>query len=898
MWSLASRRATGWGLVCLMGLLWPDLSKGEESAVSVEAYRGEPFGVAHVRIDYPTDVWHALSSNSALAVDGETVRPLYPVFVIRESAVNRGRRMGAHYPEGIDVWFLFQNKEAFRVEVWDDWKVHTARIEPEENTRRHGELLKEWWRAKLAETANIRRSESHIPVVDNYVVTMLGRRLGKTVPEMRGPRGGWGDDAILGSLIGTEEVKLAMQKDRLLGSGDTVETPDRPLPKAVLPPAVTIPEFEAPKLETLAKYVPEECFYIRFGSFENYKWYRGAMERWGGDLRELIAVRGLDYGITERLQTQLVLPETVVGDFVGKQSIRDLALIGMDGFVREGAAVGVVFEASNNELLSASLASLRTAAVAKDKSVTEKKVEIAGRQLSLVSSSDNRVRSFYISHENVHLVTTSRAIVERFVQATQGVGTLAGLKEFQYARSQFPADAGDVAFVYLSDPWFRQLVGPKYRAEMTRRMQAENDLELLTLARLAAQGEGKPAETVEQLVTGQFLPPTFTKRPDGSHVVFEGKRAVDSLRGARGTFLPVSDVDVTGMTPSETKAYEEFTTFYQRLYVRMDPVVVAVKRTGLENDRERVVLDVAITPFTKQRLGGAEGFLGPEVMTKLAPIAGDLARLEVQVKEIGYDGMGGLLYGALHDWEVPYFVDGEYVQPTSDFPNTPFYIGASPFKMVESVMKNWKAESEEDGYSRIPRAFGESNVWLRKHEDFLTAAFRKDVLQAVTPELKVVPAERPAQVRLMIGDLGASKMAGLLRAQSYLRTRTTTAANENLMNRLSQQLGVPQEEAKTQAEEILHANLVCPLGGEYRLPKADERDDSNRYMTARKRAWRTDAPLAQQRMDWVRTGDQIPKAYQSRVLNWFHGGEIEVRLKGQTLYSHTELELSTKAAER
>ena len=51
-------------------------------------------------------------------------------------------------------------------------------------------------------------------------------------------------------------------------------------------------------IEPLANRVPAECFYVRFGNFNNYLWFHDTLDRWAGDLKNLFNRRGLDFGIT------------------------------------------------------------------------------------------------------------------------------------------------------------------------------------------------------------------------------------------------------------------------------------------------------------------------------------------------------------------------------------------------------------------------------------------------------------------------------------------------------------------------------------------------------------------------------------------------------------------------
>src|SRR5262249_10937459 len=148
----------------------------------------------------------------------------------------------------------------------------------------------------------------------------------------------------------------------------------------------------------------------------------------------------------------------------------------------------------------------------------------------------------------------------------------------RYARMLMPLSRKDALFIYLSDTWFRLLVSPAYRVEMTRRMQAEADIELVHLARLAAKAERQPAEKIEQLVAGGVLPPTFARRPDGSRPMEREGTVIDSLRGARRSLMPVPDIEIAAITRSEQESYDEFSRTYLSQWQRVDPVIVGVQR--------------------------------------------------------------------------------------------------------------------------------------------------------------------------------------------------------------------------------------------------------------------------------------------------------------------------------
>src|SRR5581483_8426124 len=170
--------------------------------------------------------------------------------------------------------------------------------------------------------------------------------------------------------------------------------------------------------------------------------------------------------------------------------------------------VGLLFQVKNSFLFTSSVQQQRNEAL-KVKDAKEETLNIGGHDVSFIHTPDNSIRTFYAIDGDFHLVTNSRNLVERFYETGQGNDSLGDSKEFHFARSVMPVDNYHVAFIYLSDEFFRNIVGPKYRVEMTRRMQAVTDIELLQLAKLAASAEKKPGDTIEQLIQGDFLPPGF-----------------------------------------------------------------------------------------------------------------------------------------------------------------------------------------------------------------------------------------------------------------------------------------------------------------------------------------------------------------------------------------------------
>ena len=57
---------------------------------------------------------------------------------------------------------------------------------------------------------------------------------------------------------------------------------------------------------------------------------------------------------------------------------------------------------------------------------------------------------------------------------------------------------------------------------------------------------------------------------------------------------------VDKVTRAELDEYRKFVDFYQTNWGQMDPIIAGVKRTALKDNREQVVVDVLMSPFTPQ----------------------------------------------------------------------------------------------------------------------------------------------------------------------------------------------------------------------------------------------------------------------------------------------------------
>ena len=244
--------------------------------------------------------------------------------------------------------------------------------------------------------------------------------------------------------------------------------------------------------------------------------------------------------------------------------------------------MGFIFEARNGLLLG-SLSGPRAWRV-KDGKAKEETIKIEGQNVSFLSSPYVSICSYYAVSGDYHFVTSSRALVTRFLQTAKGDGPSGNSQEFRHARSVLPVDRNDAVFVYFSDAFFRNFTSPAYRIESLRRLEAATDIEIVQMAKLNAATEGKPGSTIEELIAGGFLPPGFGPPSDGSQAVI-GKGEVDHcLRGRRGSFTPVPDVPVLQVSKAEAESYARFLAYADENWGRIEPMLVGLQHKSVPGE--------------------------------------------------------------------------------------------------------------------------------------------------------------------------------------------------------------------------------------------------------------------------------------------------------------------------
>jgi hypothetical protein len=878
-------------LAAIVLALTVSLSKFSFAEVkNTQAFLADPLGVGSIELEFEKPLVFRSDQKNFELLEANR-RALHSVIGFERKLSGSNQRDWAmrRAPIGqslskCTIYFLFTGDTELDLTLkLRDGRNFEFTINPTDANERHDALKKWWWKFYQERSDRRANLDGTGRAFEGYLSTMLARRLdvraSKTSSRARSPFDG--TEEFLGTMLGTESIRAAMQKNRLLWKTNRLEKADRELPAGVTIPEVAIPVFpDDVSIEPIAHHVPEDCFYIRCGSFKNFNWLRDNIDELGSRFRDLVQRTTVDYQIQNRLQKQLALKETVLSRLLGGTAISDVALIGSDTFLSEGAGLGLIFEARPNNLLKSQLANQRKQA-ATEFGIKEKTIRLAGRDVALLNNDDNSVRSFYVVDGSYHLVTNSKKLVEDFLQCGKGQNCLANLKEFRHSRNLMKLEDTHTAFVYLSDPFFRRLLSPAIRTEMTRRIQAHAEIKMIKFAQVAAKAEGLKHQTIEELIAGEFLPDEFLYRSDRSHTKIVEQEPVDSLRGSRGVFLPVVDVDIEKITQSEFLAYAKFKTEYLRLWTRMDPVTIGITRKRVSKDRDKLVFQFHITPYVKRGgLGFISTMVAPKNVVQLQRSPGDLMGAEV-----GFNSSASAMlqlqgstsfFAVFRDCAPKFMIERGKIVHSDPNLEPPFYIGGTRKHPLQKEI-----ELDKDGYyidDKKRTIFGQIAKVGRVFDDFQVHSNDRVILEAVTPNIKMLPAKRSAQLRVWVADLKESGVYPIINAGGYLESRKSSAGAAQFLSFVFDQLQVKHKRADDIVESLLGGKLVCPLGGEYKL--IGKRKEM--------REWRSTQCKTASALD-IRS---IPTDYRLPLLEWFHGAELEFNISTTTLETRLELEVS------
>ncbi len=456
-------------------------------------------------------------------------------------------------------------------------------------------------------------------------------------------------------------------------------------------------------------------------------------------------------------------------------------------------------------------------------------------------------------------------MVERFLETGNGKPSLATLPGFRWARHWMPEANSYSVFAYFSPEFFHGLVSPQYQIELRRRLEAIAHIEVAEVASRAATAEGIEPEVPAMIARG-LLPPWFDNRADGSKTLRSDPQWIDSRRGARGSFLPIIDVEVTHVSPAEAERYAKLATFYQNQWQQMDPMMVGLRRFQVDGDpqAERIGIEAYLAPFAREKYGWVGDLLAPAAPVAIAMPPDDVINVQLLMNgttPVTAPRMPYHLFAGVKDMVPP--EPGDMKGLISTFralKSTPGYLGAYPQPGYLDQLPLGLGGGRPDAFG-----FSRSLIGLYRWQDagFSILSFDRSILESTRQTVAPLRVDDSAQVRVQVRNLQGSRLSGWVNDQWYDRARRASHGNASLLDGLHQQLKVPAADALKVAETMLDVKLNCPLGGTFQY----QPQGNDGWWTST--AWSGEA---------IRPDGSIgpPPDYLAPWLKWFRGVRLHL----------------------
>jgi hypothetical protein len=284
----------------------------------------------------------------------------------------------------------------------------------------------------------------------------------------------------------------------------------------------------------------------------------------GGDMigraGSTMTATAYDDNLKVRYLRRLGLPEASSRTLLESGAITEVALVAPDLFFIDGTDLTVLMRLRAPDASAAALALLGGVDVTAS-AIAEKRTA-AGRS------------AYWARQGDVLAVSTNRAELETALRTGRGgAGSLGRSAELRYMLTEQPLRAETRAFIYLSDPFIRRMVGPAVKIGQLRRMRAAADMSMITAGALLYRLDGhQGVPDVATLAQLDYVP---------AGVVAGGYRLQPDLSvtspawGTLAELTTLAQSPVTLVTADEAEGYQTYVEEYRRYWRQyFDPIAI------------------------------------------------------------------------------------------------------------------------------------------------------------------------------------------------------------------------------------------------------------------------------------------------------------------------------------
>ncbi len=140
----------------------------------VEAFVGQPYGVGRWTVQLPAGVNPALLGNNLFTLTEKNGRAMFQAFQAEPMRTVAREFLGR--PQTATVYFLFTGDGPLELQLYAPTAVATV-VTPRKDAVGQARLLDDWWVKYARQFNRIDRPSDYPDLVDNYLLSMLSRRL-------------------------------------------------------------------------------------------------------------------------------------------------------------------------------------------------------------------------------------------------------------------------------------------------------------------------------------------------------------------------------------------------------------------------------------------------------------------------------------------------------------------------------------------------------------------------------------------------------------------------------------------------------------------------------------------------------------------------------------------------
>ena len=379
------------------------------------------------------------------------------------------------------------------------------------------------------------------------------------------------------------------------------------------------------EVSKLAKCVPEDQYFVRFGSVNKLLEAVEGGDLWGAHLFSQATRSARTHRTTARLKTQLAVQTDPLTRPFYDMVVDEMAVTGSDLYFRIGSDVTLLFRIKQPEVFRMRMDGFLTAAEESRSDATRTTGKVLDVEYVHVGTPDRELSVFSAyPRPDLHVRSNSRAALERVLETIAGraqngpknTPPLGESTEFKYIRTLMPLGAEEEhGFIYLSDPFIRRVVGPELKLTNARRLLCYNHLRMIGHAAMLYRTQvGRPAASLDELAQRNCAPGLFGEGnlqcPCGGEYQLsdDGTTGVCSHHGHARYLVPCREIPLTRVTKEEAARYKQFLDRYNSYWrTFFDPIAIRVQLTPKQYRAETIILpliDNSIYSSMAMALGG------------------------------------------------------------------------------------------------------------------------------------------------------------------------------------------------------------------------------------------------------------------------------------------------------